>query len=274
MEKEHTTRTAGEQQPDATNEALAAAAKLGDREALAALWEQNRGLLGIICRRYYCFYERYAKAAGITPEDVEQEGYFIICKAVEKYDPERGAQFSTMLGLIVRSHLQDLVGLRKAGDPLNRADSLDEPVNIANAEGNTEGDALGERVPDPGAAAALLDIDEHLYTQCLHKDLEDAMEQIPGQQADTLRKVYWQGYSRRQLADSMECSIDKARAAEYAALAALRRKSQGLRRYLEEIRTTHAYRGTGFSAWAYGGSVEERILERIERATTGPQREE
>lgn len=270
MEKEHTTRTAGRQQPDATNEALAAAAKLGDREALAALWEQNRGLLDIICRRYYSRYERYAKAAGVTPEDVEQEGYFIICKAVEKYDPERGAQFSTMLGLIVRNHLQDLVGLRKAGDLLNQAASLDEPVNI----GDAEGDALGELVPDPGAAAAFLDTDERLYTQCLHKDLEDAMEQIPGQQADTLRKVYWQGYSRRQLADSMECSIDKARAAEYAALAALRRKSQGLRRYLEEIRTTHAYRGTSFSAWAYGGSVEERILERIERATTGPQREE
>ena len=34
-----------------TNEALAALAKAGDREALAALWEQNRGLLRIMFSR-------------------------------------------------------------------------------------------------------------------------------------------------------------------------------------------------------------------------------
>ncbi|MDO4270395.1 MAG: hypothetical protein Q4C72_05635 [Eubacteriales bacterium] len=34
--------------------------------------------------------------------------------------------------------------------------------------------------------------------------------------------------------------------------------------YREQIITTHAYHGTGFSAWKYGGSVEERIIERPE----------
>ena len=34
-----------------TNEALAAQAQAGDREALAALWEQNRGLLALLFRR-------------------------------------------------------------------------------------------------------------------------------------------------------------------------------------------------------------------------------
>lgn len=251
----------------ATNEALAERAKAGDRDALAALWMQNRGLLGMMGRRYFSRYEQQAKAAGITLEDVEQEGYFIISETVRLYDPARGA-FTTMLGLIARYHVQDLVGLRRGfarGDPLNRAASLDEPVAI----GEAEGDTLGELVPDPEAEAALLDTDERLYTQQLHNDLEATMEQIPAHQADTLRKVYWQGYSFRQLAESMGCSTDKARATEYAALAALRRKARHLRAYQDEIRTAHAYRGIGFGAWANNGSVEERLAERLDNLERG-----
>lgn len=251
----------------ATNEALAERAKAGDRDALAALWMQNRGLLSMMGRRYFSRYEQQAKAAGITLEDVEQEGYFIISETVRLYDPARGA-FTTMLGLIARYHVQDLVGLRRGlgrGDPLNRAASLDEPVAI----GEAEGDTLGELVPDPAAEAALLDTDERLYTQQLHNDLEATMEQIPAHQADTLRKVYWQGYSFRQLAESMGCSTDKARATEYAALAALRRKARHLRAYQDEIRTAHAYRGIGFGAWANSGSVEERLAERLDNLERG-----
>ena len=45
----------------------------------------------------------------------------------------------------------------------------------------------------------------------------------------------------------------------------MRRRVRELRPYLDEIRTTHAYRGTGFGAWKNGGSVEERTAERLER---------
>lgn len=251
----------------ATNEALAERAQAGDRDALAALWAQNRGLLGMMGRRYYFRYEQQAKAAGVTLEDVEQEGYFIISEAARLYDPARGA-FTTLLGLIARAHLQDLFGLRKAGgrgDLMNGSASLDAPLAADDAEAGT----LSELVPDPAAEAALLDTDERLYTQQLHNDLEATMEQIPAHQADTLRKVYWQGYSFRQLAESMGCNTDKARATEYAALAALRRKARHLRAYQDEIRTAHAYHGIGFGAWANSGSVEERLAERLDNLERG-----
>lgn len=38
----------GQHRKDATNEELASQAKTGDRAALAALWEQNRGLLAVL----------------------------------------------------------------------------------------------------------------------------------------------------------------------------------------------------------------------------------
>ena len=68
----------------ATNEALAERAKAGDGDALAALWMQNRGLLGMMGRRCFFLYEQQAKAAGITLEDVEQEGYFIVRLTVKR----------------------------------------------------------------------------------------------------------------------------------------------------------------------------------------------
>ena len=251
----------------ATNEALAERAKAGDGDALAALWMQNRGLLGMMGRRCFFLYEQQAKAAGITLEDVEQEGYFIVRLTVKRYDPNRGA-FTTALWHSAKGHLQRLFGMHKAGgrgDLMNGADSLDAPL----AADDDEGNALSELVPDPAAEAALLDTDERLYTQQLHNDLEATMEQIPTRQAEILRKVYWQGYSFRQLAESMGCSTDKARATEYAALAALRRKARHLRAYQDEIRTAHAYRGIGFGAWANSGSVEERLAERLDNLERG-----
>ena len=58
------------QQP--TNEQLAALAKDGDRQALATLWAQNKGLLHILCRRYASRFAWRAAAAGVTWEDIQQ----------------------------------------------------------------------------------------------------------------------------------------------------------------------------------------------------------
>ena len=53
-----------------TNEALAAQAKAGDREALAALWEQNRGLLRIMFSRLAAACRERMDAVSYTHLDV------------------------------------------------------------------------------------------------------------------------------------------------------------------------------------------------------------
>ena len=62
----------GQHRKDATNEELASQAKTGDRAALAALWEQNRGLLDVLFRRLYIRAGARVTQAGVTWEDVEQ----------------------------------------------------------------------------------------------------------------------------------------------------------------------------------------------------------
>ena len=90
-------RTEAEQKKAPTNEALAAQAKAGDREALAALWEQNRGLLRVMFNRLAAAYRERMDAAGVTLEDLEQEGYFAVAKAAKLYDPSAGTKFATFL---------------------------------------------------------------------------------------------------------------------------------------------------------------------------------
>ena len=70
-------RTENEQNETPTNEALSAQVKAGDRDALATLWEQNRGLLALMFRRLAARSGRRMQAAGVTLEDLEQEGYFL-----------------------------------------------------------------------------------------------------------------------------------------------------------------------------------------------------
>lgn len=252
-----------------TNEELCAVYKAGDTAAAATLWEKNKALLAVILRRLCVRYDRRIGAAGMTPEDMEQEGYFIVCEAARRFDPARGAKFSTVLSYAAINRVRAVLGLstqsgRRA--PLCRAASLDEPLQ--DDEGGDT--ARGELIPDERAQAAFESVEDRLYTQRLHEDIEATLKEIPAEQAETLRLVYWKGYDRRQLAAHMGCTPEKAKSAEYAALVSVRRKARRLNAYFDDIRTSRAYQGVGFVAWSRSGSVVERITEQIEELAKHP----
>lgn len=73
-------------QNDRTNECIVAAVQAGDNEAenMLELWQQNKGFIAMMARRY---------SAGAEMEDLEQEGYIALCEAVQHYDPDRGKSF-------------------------------------------------------------------------------------------------------------------------------------------------------------------------------------
>ncbi len=85
-----------------TNEELAVIAKAGDRTALAALWEQNTGLLAMLFRQLYVRAGARTAQAGITWEDVEQCFFLAIVQAAQVYEPQRGTLFTSVLGYAVK----------------------------------------------------------------------------------------------------------------------------------------------------------------------------
>lgn len=80
----------------ATNAALAALAAAGNTFALGQLWEVNKGF---VRRQLWQWYEKnkpVADNAGLSFEDLVQEGYFAVDYAAKHYSAEQGS-FTTYL---------------------------------------------------------------------------------------------------------------------------------------------------------------------------------
>lgn len=248
------------QRDSPTNEALAARAQAGDKEAAAQLWQQNRGLLGTWGRRLYAAYRERATASGVTLEDVEQIGFPAVAAAACGYDTAQGTQFTTYLAYYFRREFFALVGLRterQKQEPLCRACSLDGPIDAEDAEGATR----AELVPDAGAAAQMENAEDKIWTEQLHAALEDSLQAIDPRLASVLRQRYFSGMTHTQLAAVMGVSKQRIQSQEQAGLRAMRRRNScRLAQFRAEI-VSRAYRHTGFSAWKTGGSAPERWAE-------------
>ena len=69
-----------------TNEEMAARIQAGEKELLAPLWEQNRGLLYQRARRY----EALGRLHGLDCDDLMQCAFLALSKAVEGFQEEKG----------------------------------------------------------------------------------------------------------------------------------------------------------------------------------------
>ena len=86
-------------QNDRTNECIVAAVQAGDSEAenMLQLWQQNKGFIAMMARRY---------SAGAEMEDLEQEGYIALCEAVQRYDPARGMSFISYAAFYIKRRMR------------------------------------------------------------------------------------------------------------------------------------------------------------------------
>lgn len=264
--------TVSEQQE--ANAALAALAATGNAFALGQLWEMNKGLLRSLFWKWYPSHKTLADAHGLTADDFEQEGYFAVQYAAEHYDPSKGVAFSTWLSCAMQRQIDRALtgGHRRrmvdadgkqgtvSADPLNHCASLDTPLNDEDGSAAT----LGELQPDPAAASELMDVEERLYREQLHAALEEALNKLPEREQAVIRGNFYDGKSVRQISEEQGLTVGKATIAKEAALRKLRCNPR-LMRWHNEIVTSHAWHGTGFTAWAHGGSVQERTIEFLEK---------
>ena len=246
----------------ATNEELASQAKTGDRTALAALWEQNRGLLAVLFRRLYIRAGARVTQAGVTWEDVEQCGFLAIVQAAQVYEPQRGTLFTSVLGYAVKRVFFELIGFqteRTKREPLNRACSLDEPVTGENGSETPR----GELTPDHAAEQAFENTERRVYCEQLRHALDTEIAKLSPIQQEAVRSRFYENLTLTQTGERLHCNAEYARRQVDRALFLLKRSAR-LARFRERIIREDAYHGTGWQAWKYGGSVEERILLKLE----------
>lgn len=258
----------------AANAALAALAAAGNTFALGQLWEMNKSF---IRRQLWQWYEKnkpVADNAGLSFEDLVQEGYFAVEYAAKHYSAEQGC-FTTYLGYALLHQIQKITsgehrriittedGRRAEipADPLNSCISLDERLDSEDEGSSTR----GELVADPAAAQAFQSVDNNLYTQELHNALENALCTLTEKKASVIRRHYFEGKSFQQIAQEDGTTTNVPYHQERTALMKLRINAYRLRRWHDEIISTRAWNGTGWNAWNRGGSVEERTVEHLEQ---------
>lgn len=254
------------------NNMLAQLARQGNSAALAQLWEINRPVIRTMFWRWYSRNQGVAESAGVTLEDLDQESYFAVKEAAEYHNPEKGA-FLTALQYFVQHRIQKAIlqgrgryvvtedgrRVRISAEPLDSAQSLDEPVPWDDAGEVTRADVT----PDPAAAQAFEDAEQNSYRQELRAVLDKALSLLPDRQRDVIARRFYEGLTLRQAAELDGVTQERIRQMEDKALRALR-QNQELRRFYGEDLLSRAYQGTGFGAWKIGGSVQERLVERQE----------
>ena len=259
-------------QNDRTNECIVAAVQAGDNEAenMLQLWQQNKGFIAMIARRY---------SAGAEMEDLEQEGYIALCEAVQHYDPARGMSFISYAAFwikrrmricadnsrtvrlsfnagdevrqyqkIMREYRQEygcdpsdreLCGfLYVSREKLNQIRKAAQMGNIRSLSEPIPG--MDEEISLGDTVASGEDMEEDIIREIdkerMSKELWLAVDQLPGDQPAVLRMVYRDGMTRIKTGDVLGYGNGKVGIEERRALNALRRphRCKKFRVYFEE----------------------------------------
>lgn len=229
-----------------SNEELAILSKEGDRAALADLWKQNTGLLFMLMSRFFPLCARY----GLTEDDLRQESYFALLRAVKAYDPAKGLLLASYMSFHIRNVAHEALGGRRKKPPPFIA-SLDEPLPGAEDESLT----LGNTIPDVSAEAAFEEIQDDWQREQLQACMEDCLLQLQPEQAETIRAHYFEGKTLKAIAEKKGCTPEYVRQLESKALRSFRhpRISRQLRPFLDDH---HGYGLQSFRDRGYVSLVE------------------
>lgn len=243
-----------------TNEELVQAIKQGNTNLYALLWEQVYKLLYSIARKYYNRHTGQLSSAGVTLDDLYQEYYFAMLDAVKAYDSAKGYSFTSYFKFYTKNRFNMLAGFRTAKgrrDLLTSSTSLDTPMR------DNEDCTLADVTPNENALHDIENVDEKLYLQQLHTDLQACLDTLEPLQRAAVVGRFYHGASISELSAQMGVEPKQAQQLATKGLCKLRTGKciTILKSYRDEIMSAYRF-SVGLSSFRRDNvSVEQRILE-------------
>lgn len=215
-----------------SNEELVALIQSGDRGKLPELWGQVERFVAKQANRRLVL---SGGMDGVEFGDLYNAGYIALVAAVDSFDPTAGKSFLGWLELTLRTAFAEAGGnrsRRQARDPLHHAKSLEAP-----AGDDEDGATMGDLIADPMAALEFEWVEDQLYQAQLHAALEEALEQLPPDWRDTLKRRFYNGQTICAIAADAGVPTDMVRTWQHKGLRRLARRPRLLS--FVELRTSY-----------------------------------
>lgn len=161
---------------------IAEAVQRGQLDSLT-LWAAVRGYAAKKARRWTAALNH---RCGTEFDDLMQEAYLAMLRAVRLWRPDGGTGFIGIYELTLRTAFADVCGLRTMRDrqdPLQVATSLDAPVGEDGEETNT----LVDFVQDSRAEDRLLEVEREELSEAV----QVALQQLPNDLREALIDSFW-----------------------------------------------------------------------------------
>ena len=202
-----------------TNEEITELIQQGNSELLPLLWENVRGILQIMCKRYYNTHRELLQRFGYEFEDLQQESYNAVLYAANGFDSSKGYKFTTYLKYAFQRITSDM--LNNKSDALNTygTTSFEQPIGF-----DDEGNELTLSDITEDSSAAIFDsIDRSDEFDILHI----AVNSLPEQEQTVIKLHYYSGKTFRECGELLGVSKQRAMQIERNALNMLRRGKTG-----------------------------------------------
>lgn len=177
---------------DISDEDLIKVIKNGDKDALNYLINRYKNIVTMKTNRFF--------AIGAEKEDMIQEGYWGLYKAIQSFDPEKQNSFKTFANLCIERQLITVIKTsnRQKNIPLNSSFSL----NISAYNDNEDMSVLevleSKTVEDPL---------ETIIKREHFENIEDRIEKNLSQFEKNVLNKYIQGQSYSDIANSLDTQV-------------------------------------------------------------------
>ncbi|MBQ7792740.1 MAG: sigma-70 family RNA polymerase sigma factor [Clostridia bacterium] len=187
-----------------TNEELLQKILQGHPESIEELFIQNRGIILKLCNRY--------QSKRFSFDDLYQESYFALLKAIHGYQSESGYKFSTYFEVCVKRHFIRLYQQDKNKDDLY---TLDSP--IGDESDGTLLDLISDDTVTVEEDSLSLIIAEETVAQIKKKLLERSSTMW-----DIIRSYYLENQTLQEIADHLGVSFQRVQVIKNNAIRYLR----------------------------------------------------